>query len=85
MEVPARYQWTAMTANNETFRDNGFGPFVVQHKEIRDKIIQGANPNVSYHISECRGAGKTTLLHLIANDLTAAGKKKFFSLKRHLS
>ena len=61
-----------------TFKDVGYGPLVVQRHELRNEIIQKANPERSVHISGCKGAGKTTLLHQIGQQLAEDGKTVFF-------
>ena len=77
MEIPPAYQWRGMQTS-QTFKDVGFGPFIVQREQLRSKILEKADPETSYHINGCKAAGKTTLLHLLAQDLTNAGKEVWF-------
>ena len=63
---------------NATFEDVGYGPLVVQRRELRNEIIQCANPKRSVHISGCKGAGKTTFLHQIGQQLVNNGRTVFF-------
>uniref|UniRef100_A0A6U2Z3U9 Uncharacterized protein n=1 Tax=Entomoneis paludosa TaxID=265537 RepID=A0A6U2Z3U9_9STRA len=60
------------------FAGQGFGPFVVERRSLRDKILTSANPYRSYHISGCKGAGKTTLLKLIGEDIIGEKKSVYF-------
>ena len=63
---------------NETFEDVGYGPLVVQRRDLLEEIIQYASPKKSVHISGCKGAGKSTVLNQIGELLVSNGKTVFF-------
>ena len=56
---------------------DGFGPFLVQRKKLREEILEEASPTKSYHISGAKGAGKTTLLELLGDDLLKKKKSVY--------
>lgn len=76
--VADEYAFRLQTTRNETFLDEGFGPFVVQRASLIQHILRRANPRSSIHINGCRGSGKTTLLKQVGQTLQSQGQTVLF-------
>ena len=63
---------------NPSFEDVGFGPFLVERRELLDEILRTAGPKRSVHISGCKAAGKTIVLLRIGQILTAKRKLVYY-------
>ena len=63
---------------NPSFEDVGFGPFLVERRELLDEILRTAGPKRSVHISGCKGAGKTIVLVRLGQILTVKYRKLVF-------
>ena len=63
---------------NPSFEDVGFGPFLVERRELLDEILRTAGPKRSVHISGCKGAGKTIVLVRLGQILTANRKLVYY-------
>ena len=57
-----------------SFKQVGFGPFVVEWRGLVTRVLTDADPHVSVHTNGCRGARKTTLLNLIRLAVQADNK-----------
>jgi len=65
------------------FKSNGFGPFTVERKELRDQLIEmarteGCGWEGTVHISGSKASGKTTLLLLVGEDLLNDGQTVYY-------
>ncbi|KAL3937605.1 MAG: hypothetical protein SGARI_002058 [Bacillariaceae sp.] len=72
------YAFRAPARRNETFKPEGYGPFLVERAELDNNILQNANPQFSIHINGCRGSGKTTLLLQVGEKLRLQNKEVYF-------
>jgi len=77
------YKFTPKRNPEPEFSVEGFGPFVVERKELRTEIISWTKSvkrarDGTVHISGAKACGKTTLLRLVGEDLLKDGKTVYY-------
>jgi hypothetical protein len=72
------YAFRVPATSNETFKPEGYGPFLVRRAELINDIGRRANPRYSIHINGCRASGKTTVLVQVGEQLLSKNKEVYF-------